>query len=94
MSEITLEQMSNEYFDVLKELGNIGAGNATTALAQMMQCKVDMSVPQVKLLEFKELGEMMGGEELIMASGCKTDGNGSKRRRIFRDGIICFEGSR
>lgn len=67
MGEISLENMSNEYFDVLKELGNIGAGNATTALAQMMQCKVDMAVPQVRLLEFKELGETMGGEELVMA---------------------------
>ena len=34
--EITLETMSEEYFDVLKELGNIGAGNATTALAQLV----------------------------------------------------------
>ena len=67
MGEITLEKMSDQYFDVLKELGNIGAGNATTALAQMMQCKVDMSVPQVRLLEFKEMGEMIGGEEVIMA---------------------------
>ncbi len=67
MGGITLEEMSDEYFDVLKELGNIGAGNATTALSQMMQCKVDMSVPQVKLMEFKELGHLMGGEEIIMA---------------------------
>ena len=67
MSELTLDGMSNEYFDVLKELGNIGAGNATTALAQMMQCKVDMSVPRVQLLEFKELGEAMVGEETVMA---------------------------
>lgn len=67
MGGITLEKMSDEYFDVLKELGNIGAGNATTALSQMMQCKVDMSVPQVKLMEFKELGQLMGGEEIIMA---------------------------
>lgn len=37
---------SEQYFDVLKELGNIGAGNATTALAQMIQCKVDMKVPR------------------------------------------------
>lgn len=80
MGEITLETMSDEYFDVLKELGNIGAGNATTALAQMMQCKVDMSVPQVKLLEFKELGELMGGEELLMAGiylGIEGDITGS-----------------
>ena len=80
MGEITLEKMSNEYYDVLRELGNIGAGNATTALAQMMQCKVDMAVPQVKLLEFKELGELMGGEELIMAGiylGIEGDITGS-----------------
>lgn len=80
MGEITLEKMSNEYFDVLKELGNIGAGNATTALAQMLQCKVDMAVPQVKLLEFKELGETMGGEEQIMAGiylGIEGDITGS-----------------
>ena len=67
MGGITLEEMSDEYFDVLKELGNIGAGNATTALSQMMQCKLDMSVPQVRLMEFKELGKIMGGEEIIMA---------------------------
>jgi chemotaxis protein CheC len=58
---------SQKYFDVLKELGNIGAGNATTALAQMLQCKVDMKVPQVRLLDFQEVGSAMGGEEQIMA---------------------------
>ena len=80
MDDITLEKMSDEYFDVLKELGNIGAGNATTALAQMLQCKVDMSVPQVRLLEFKEMGEIMGGEEIIMAGiylGIEGDITGS-----------------
>ena len=80
MDDITLEKMSDEYFDILKELGNIGAGNATTALAQMMQCKVDMSVPQVRLLEFKEMGEIMGGAEIIMAGiylGIEGDITGS-----------------
>lgn len=80
MSGINLEEMSNEYFDVLKELGNIGAGNATTALAQLMQTKVDMSVPRVQLLEFKELGEAMGGDELVMAGiylAIEGDINGS-----------------
>lgn len=67
MKNLSLEQVSNEYFDVLKELGNIGAGNATTALASMLGCKLDMSVPQVKLLEFKDLGDSMGGEEQLMA---------------------------
>ncbi len=66
MKDLNMEQLTNQYFDVLKELGNIGAGNATTALAQMINCKVDMSVPQVKLLDFQELGEIVGGEDQIM----------------------------
>ena len=67
MSDFTLESMSEQYFDVLKEIGNIGAGNATTALASLLNTKVDMKVPKVALLEFSEVGEAMGGEELLMA---------------------------
>ncbi|MCR5107867.1 MAG: chemotaxis protein CheC [Lachnospiraceae bacterium] len=67
MAKIDLEQMDTMYFDVLKEIGNIGAGNATTALAQLLNTKVDMKVPKVELLEFSEVGEAMGGEEQIMA---------------------------
>ena len=80
MSELNFDEMSQEYFDILRELGNIGAGNATTALAEMLQCKVDMSVPKVGLLEFKEVGTAMGGEEQIMAGiylGVEGDITGS-----------------
>lgn len=80
MSELNFDEMSQEYFDILRELGNIGAGNATTALAEMLQCKVDMSVPKVGLLEFKEVGMAMGGEEQIMAGiylGVEGDITGS-----------------
>lgn len=66
MSEISLENVTQNYVDVLKEIGNIGAGNAMTALSQMLQSKVDMQVPQVKLMEFKDVGELMGGEEQLM----------------------------
>ena len=66
MGEMSLEKVTENYYDVLKELGNIGAGNAMTALSQMLQCKVDMKVPQVRLLEFNDVGMIMGGEEQIM----------------------------
>ncbi len=59
--------MEGVYFDILKEIGNIGAGNATTALAQLLNSKVDMKVPKVALLEFSEVGAAMGGEEQLMA---------------------------
>ena len=67
MSGITVGDMSVQYLDVLKELGNIGAGNAATALAELLQSKVDMSVPQVKLINFSEIGDLIGGEEQVMA---------------------------
>lgn len=67
MSKVDLNNMDGMYFDVLKEIGNIGAGNATTALAQLLNQKVDMKVPKVALLEFSEVGEVMGGEEQLMA---------------------------
>lgn len=67
MGHFDLNHVSQEYFDILKEIGNIGAGNATTALAQMLGRKVDMKVPQVRLLDFNEVGAVMGGEEQIMA---------------------------
>lgn len=51
------------YLDVLREVGNIGAGNATTALAQIVNCKIDMQVPEVKVLSFDELSNIFGGVE-------------------------------
>ncbi|MDE6714327.1 MAG: chemotaxis protein CheC [Lachnospiraceae bacterium] len=59
--------ITDQYYDVLREIGNIGAGNATTALSQMLNTRVDMAVPQVKLMEFKEVGTTMGGEEQLVA---------------------------
>ena len=80
MGDMSLEQVTENYYDVLKELGNIGAGNAMTALSQMLQCKVDMKVPQVRLLEFRDVGAVMGGEEQIMVGvflGVEGDITGS-----------------
>ena len=86
---MSLNDVNSMYFDVLKEIGNIGAGNATTALAQMLGTKVDMSVPQVSLLDFKDVGEIVGGEELIMVGillGVEGDITGSIMFMIEKEG--------
>lgn len=67
MAGIDLENLNNVQYDVLKEIGNIGAGNATTALAQMLDVKIDMKVPKVELVGFSELPCIIGSEEDIMA---------------------------
>ncbi len=66
MSELDLNRIDNMQYDVLREIGNIGAGNATTALSQMINSKISMNVPKVELLEFKELSEFVGGAEKIV----------------------------
>ena len=67
MSKINLNDLSTIQYDVLKELGNIGAGNATTAVAQLINKKVQIGVPQVRLLEFNEISSVIGSEENVMA---------------------------
>ena len=66
MSKIDLGNLDSMQYDVLKELGNIGAGNATTALSRLINAKIDMRVPKVNLLGFSELAKAMGREEEIM----------------------------
>lgn len=66
MSHIDLNQINNMQYDVLREIGNIGAGNATTALSQMLNTKIDMKVPKVELLEFRELSDIVGGAENLV----------------------------
>lgn len=61
------DSMSDFEFDVLTEIGNIGAGNATTALSQLINAKIDMYVPKVQMLSFSELAEIIGGAETLVA---------------------------
>lgn len=63
---MNLENVSDMYCDVLKEIGNIGAGNATTAIASMLGVKVDMKVPSVKFMDVSEMGGALGDEEAMV----------------------------
>ncbi|KJF25943.1 chemotaxis protein CheC [Clostridium aceticum] len=67
MKMVNLENLNNLHLDVLREIGNIGAGNAATALANMLDKKIDMEVPNVKLLDFNDVATTLGGEESVVA---------------------------
>lgn len=49
--------------DMLKEVSNIGTGNASTSLSSMLNKRVSMQVPVVKTPEFKNLASHMGSAE-------------------------------
>lgn len=62
-----LEKLSTMHLDILKEIGNIGAGNAATALSTLLNKKIDMNVPSVSVISFNEMMELAGGLENIIA---------------------------
>ncbi|WP_193580877.1 chemotaxis protein CheC [Paenibacillus aceris] len=52
--------------DVLKEVGNIGAGHAATALSTLLDKPIDMLVPKVRMLPFEEICDSVGGAETVV----------------------------
>ena len=59
-------ELNEIHIDVLKEIGNIGAGNAVTSLSQMLSKRIDMNVPEVSLLEYDDVIESIGGAENVV----------------------------
>lgn len=64
---ISIVNLNIQQIDVLKEIGNIGAGNAITALSKMISKRIDMNVPIVNVVEFKEVAELIGGPEVLVS---------------------------
>ncbi len=62
------KSISSIHLDVLKEVGNIGAGHSATSLSKLLDKKIDMYVPDVKIISFNELMELAGGPEVVVAS--------------------------
>jgi len=58
--------LQNVEIDTLKEIGNIGAGNAATALSKMLGRMVRLKVPVVNMVEFKDIADFLGGPEQIV----------------------------
>lgn len=63
----SVENLNKKELDALKEMGNIGAGNAATALSQILGRRIDMAVPRARVLELSDVPEVLGGsEELVV----------------------------
>mgnify|MGYP006290101055 CR=1 FL=1 len=58
----------NEFYqDAFQELGNIGAGNAATALSQMVGRTIHTNVPKVMIVPIEKVPEVVQGSEQIVA---------------------------
>ncbi len=60
--------MNSTQLDFFQELENIGAGNATTALAEMLGRRVEMKIPRVEFCEFKKICDVVDGPGTLVAA--------------------------
>ncbi len=69
MLDIDKIQLTEVQRDALQEVGNIGAGNAANALAQMINKRVDINVPTVEMVELDEYANNISkkNEKLLVA---------------------------
>lgn len=59
-------QLKDLQLDLLREVGNIGAGHAATALSNLIQKPIDMNVPKVKIVPFSEIEDFLGGADQVV----------------------------
>jgi chemotaxis protein CheC len=70
-----LKPFADFHMDVLKEVGNIGAGHAATALSKLLDKPVDMLVPTVRMVPFEDISSSVGGsEQVVIAIFLRVEG--------------------
>ena len=59
-------ELNDMHIDALREIGNIGSGNAASSLAMMLSDQIDISVPVVRILDYEQVMEQLGGPEQMI----------------------------
>lgn len=62
------EALTDMQVDALREVGGIGAGHAATALSQLVDRPVTITVPEIALLPVTEVPRALGGQERVVAA--------------------------
>ncbi|MFI3253256.1 MAG: chemotaxis protein CheC [Eubacteriales bacterium] len=61
------DELNKLELDTLREIGSIGTGNAATALSTLLGKEVRISMPEVRIMEYNEAIDWIGGPEVITA---------------------------
>ena len=64
----SFDQINEVHIDVLRELANIGSGNAASSLSRMLGYPIKISIPEIGIEGFNEATETLGGPETVMVA--------------------------
>ena len=79
MGFTNLNELYAMHLDVLREIGNIGSGNAATSLSSMLNTTVDIEVPTISLINYDNVSQYLGGKDrevIGLALGLEADIDG------------------
>lgn len=65
---IDLASFNSLQLDAIREVGNIGTGNAATALSKLLSCMIDMDVPKAELVSIYEVSQHFGDPDQQVAA--------------------------
>lgn len=71
----SFDQLNSLELDTLREIGNIGTGNAATALGDLLDREVRIALPEVRIMEYNEAIDWIGGPEAVTAGVLVGMGN-------------------
>ena len=70
--------------DMLKEVGHICSGNAAVALSQVLNKKVELTIPDFKLIDAnKVLVELNGTQEVLVGVNLQLLGNHFQQNNLL-----------
>jgi len=80
-------KISDQELDALREIGNISAGQAAGAFSQLVSRKVNLSVPQARIVAVNELGGFLsqGNIELAVHQRILGDASGLMMTALSND---------
>ncbi|MCL2391455.1 MAG: chemotaxis protein CheC [Oscillospiraceae bacterium] len=62
----SFSEIGDIHIDVLREIANIGSGNAASSLSRMLGVPVNISIPDIGISEFNKASDALGGPETVM----------------------------
>ena len=79
----SFSDINEHHIDVLREIANIGSGNAASSLSKMLGHPVNIAIPHIGIEGFNETYEALGGAEVVMVGTLLTISKGL-------DGMIMY----
>lgn len=65
---LDIRELEEAQLDALREVANIGAGHAATALSQMTDHRIMINVPRLQVARIDEVPELIGPPETVVAA--------------------------